>query len=194
MSQAIKRGIVQSFSASTYTASVLLLEATSTALVGVPVSNTVDGTSCLPGALCAVLFFDEHNPSDAVVIAVFSNGNSSLPSPPPGRVTISNPVQQLSAVTINAGATQTFTLSSIPAGTLAVLCKAYFSTPAPPAHIDLAAHGGNLAETLTIGDNQSATGNLNGGGILPVDSQGRIDIKANGGACTVWLFTYGYVM
>ncbi|HLI05200.1 MAG TPA: hypothetical protein VKV40_01375 [Ktedonobacteraceae bacterium] len=194
MSQAIKRGIIQSFSASTYTASVLLLEATSTALASVPVSNTVDSTSCLPGALCAVLFFDEHNPLDAVVIAVFANGGGALPAPPPGRVTISSPVQQLSGVTISVGATQMFTLSNIPAGTLAVLCKAYFSTPAPPAHIDLAAHGGNLGEALTIGDNQSATGYLNGGGILPVDSQGRIDIKANGGACTVWLFTYGYVM
>lgn len=194
MSQMIKRGIIQSFNASTYTVSVLLLEATSTALVGVPVSNTVDSTSCLAGALCAVLFFDEHNPADAVVIAVFANGSSALPSPPPGRVTISSPVQQVSGVTINAGATQTFTLSGIPAATLAVLCKAYFSTTAPPAHIDLAAHGGNLGETLTIGDNQSTTGYLNGGGILPVDSQGRVDIRANGGACTVWLFTYGYVM
>jgi hypothetical protein len=194
MSQAIKRGIIQSFNASTYTASVLLLEATSAALTDVPVSNTLDSTSCLPGALCTVLFFDEHNPSDAVVIAVFANGSSALPAPPPGRVTISSPVQQLNAVTINAGVTQTFTLSNLPTGTLAVLCKAYFSTPTPPAHIDLAAHGGNLGETLTIGDNQSATGNLNGGGLLPVDSQGRIDIKANGGACTVTLFTYGYVM
>ncbi len=194
MSQGIKRGIIQSFNASAYTVSVLLLEATSTALVGVPVSNMVDSTSCLAGALCAVLFFDEHNPTDAVVIAVFANGSSALPSPPPGRVTISSPVQQVSGVTINAGATQTFTLSGIPAATLAVLCKAYFSTSSPPAHIDLAAHGGNLGETLTIGDNQSASGYLNGSGILPVDSQGRVDIRANGGACTVWLFTYGYVM
>jgi hypothetical protein len=54
MGQIIKRGIIQSFDASSYTASLLLLEATSEALVGVPVSNTVDGTSGLVGALCAV--------------------------------------------------------------------------------------------------------------------------------------------
>ncbi|MGH2509872.1 MAG: hypothetical protein ACRDHZ_21035, partial [Ktedonobacteraceae bacterium] len=78
----IKRGIIQNFSAATYTASVLLFEATSYFLTGIPVTNTLDGTSGLAGALCAVLFFDEHNPQDAVVIAVFPNGSNGLPTPP----------------------------------------------------------------------------------------------------------------
>jgi len=82
----IKRGIIQSFSASTYTASVLLFEATSHFLTGIPVSNTLDVTSGLTGALCAVLFFDEQNPQDAVVIATFANGSNGLPVPAPGRV------------------------------------------------------------------------------------------------------------
>src|SRR5579885_2701522 len=67
----IKRGILQSFSPVTYTAAVLLFEATSYALSGVPVANHIDGTSALAGALCAVLFFDEHNQQDAVIIAIF---------------------------------------------------------------------------------------------------------------------------
>src|SRR4051812_3394770 len=49
----MKRGIIQSFSPATYTASVLLFEATSSFLTGVPVANTVDSTSGLAGALCA---------------------------------------------------------------------------------------------------------------------------------------------
>ncbi len=162
--------------------------------MGVPVSNTVDGTSALVGALCAVLFFDEHNPTDAVVIAVFPNGSSGLPSPPPGRVTMSNPLQQLSNAVINAGTTQTFTLSGLPVGVLAVFFKVYFTSATAPSHLDLAAHGGNLNQTVSVGDLQVANDTLNGGGILPVDSSGRIDIRANGGTCTVNLFTIGYVM
>lgn len=194
MGQIIKRGIIQSFDASTYTASLLLLEATSEALVGVPVSNTLDGTSGLVGALCAVLFFDEHNPRDAVVIAVFANASVGLPAPPPGRVTITNPVQQLSNAAINGGTTQTFTLSGLPTGILAVLFKVYFTSATAPTHLDLAAHGGNLNQTVSVGELQVAGDVVNGGGVLPVDGSGRIDIRANGGTCTVNLFTFGYVM
>src|SRR6266849_808551 len=85
----IKRGIIQSFSASSYTASVLLFEATSHFLTDVPVSNTLDGTSGLVGAWCAVLFFDGQNPQDAVVIATFvdcplANGRRLKGRPFPG--------------------------------------------------------------------------------------------------------------
>src|SRR6202022_4690988 len=120
----IKRGIIQSFSASSYKASVLLFEATSHFLAGVPVSNTLDGTSGLVGALCAVLFFDEQNPQDAVVIAVFANGTNGLPSPAPGRVVFVTGYRQVNAVVINSGLTQTFTLAGaggVPSGALGVV-------------------------------------------------------------------------
>ena len=84
----IKRGLIQAFSAETYTASVLLFEATSHFLSDVPVSNTLDGTSGLVGALCAVLFFDEHNSQDAVVLAAFPNGSNGLPVPAPARTVL----------------------------------------------------------------------------------------------------------
>src|ERR1700730_6403655 len=128
----IKRGIIQSFSASSYTASVLLFEATSHFLTGIPVSNTLDGTSGLAGALCAVLFFDEQNPQDAVVIATFANGSNGLPTPAPGRVVFVTGFRQVNAVTINSGVTQTFTLAGtggIPAGASGVIFKAFFSSP-----------------------------------------------------------------
>src|SRR5258708_4950985 len=95
----IKRGILQAFNASTYTASVLLFEATSFALAGIPVANHIDGTSALVGAMCAVLFFDEHNPQDAVVIATFA----TVPTHPPARVTLLNGYNQLSGSVITAG-------------------------------------------------------------------------------------------
>ena len=124
----IKRGLLQSFNPATYTASVLFFEATSFALSGIPVANHIDGTSAVIGALCAVLFFDEYNPQDAVIIATFA----TIPTPPPGRITFVAGAQQFHNVTIAAGATQTYTLtgtSGIPTGVLGVLYKAFFHKP-----------------------------------------------------------------
>src|SRR5262245_8825497 len=77
--QIIKRGLLQSFDPSSYTATVLILEATSYSLAGVPIATSVDGTSALAGAPCAVLFFDEQNTDDAVVLAIY--GKAPSPSP-----------------------------------------------------------------------------------------------------------------
>ena len=160
----IKRGLLQSFNPATYTASVLLFEATSFALAGVPVANHIDGTSAVIGSLCAVLFFDEHNPQDAVVIAT----------------------------------TQTYTLtgasSGIPVGALGVLYKAFFTSPTVGAYIQLAPHGASDSTAYaSIGNIAIANSYLDGMGILQVNATGSIDISANAGACTVTLYTYGYI-
>jgi len=194
----IKRGIVQSFSASTYTASVLLFEATSHFLAGLPVSNTLDGTSGLVGALCAVLFFDEQNPQDAVVIATFANGASGLPSPAPGRVTFVTGFRQINAAAIANGNISTFTLAGsggIPPGAQGVVYKAYLTSPTVGASIALAPHNpADINAYQSVGNIQVANQYANGGGLLQVDSNGQIDIKANGGAATVTLYTHGYVI
>ncbi len=191
----IKRGLLQSFDPSTYTASVLLFEATSFALAGVPVANHIDGTSAPAGALCAVLFFDEHNPQDAVIIATFA----TTPTPPPGRVTLVTGYQQIHNVTLAAGATQTFSLtgvsSGIPSGALGVLYKAFFTSPTVGAYIGLAPHGASDSTAYaSIGNLAIANGYLDGMGIVQVDPTGALDIKANAGACTVTLYTYGYIL
>ena len=195
----IKRGILQTFNPATYTASVLLFEATSYTLSGVPLANGLDGTSALAGTLCALLFFDEHNPQDAVIIATFANGSAGVPTPPPGRVTFVTGYQQLHNVAISANTTQTFTLtggtSNIPAEVLGVLYKAYFTSPTVGAYLQLAPHGASdITAYAAIGNLAVASGFLNGAGELQVDTQGQIDIKANGGACTVTLYTYGYII
>lgn len=191
----IKRGILQTFNATSYTASVLFFEATSYALTGIPVANHIDGTSGLVGALCAVLFFDEHNPQDAVVIATFAN----TPTPAPGRVTFVNGYNQVSTSAIAAGSISTYTLtggsSGIPQGALGVLYKAYFTSATAGSYMLLAPHGAaDISAYAAIGNLPAANAFLNGGGLLAVDAQGRIDIEANGGACTVTLYTYGYVI
>lgn len=158
-------------------------------------ANHIDGTSGLVGAICAVLFFDEHNPQDAVVIATFG----SVPTPAPGRVTFLNGYSQLSASVIAASSINTYTLtggaSGIPAGALGVLYKAYFTSATAGSYILLAPHGAaDISAYAAIGNLPAANAFLDGCGLLAVDGQGRIDIKANGGACTVTLYTYGYVI
>lgn len=196
--QSIKRGILTGFDKNSYTASVLLLEATSCALSNVPIATHIDGTSAQIGDLCALLFFSDSNYSDAVILAIYPNGASGIPSPAPGRITFVTGYQQLTASSINSGVTSTFTLtggsSGIPAGALGVLCKAYFSSPTAGAFLHLAPHGASDITTyMTLGNIQVASSFVYGGGLLAVDAQGKIDIKANVGNCTVWLTTYGYV-
>lgn len=197
MAQIIKRGILQSFSNTSYTASVLLIEATSTFLTGVPVSTTVDGTSAVSGAYCAVLFFDEHNPLDAVVIAVYPNASSGIPTPPPGRVVFTTPYLLVNSAAIASGTTSTFTVntggSNLPGGILGILYKAFFTSPSVGAFIQLGPHGVSLSGYHTLGNIQVANAFVNGSGVLQVDSTGKLDIAAQNGNATVTLYTHGYV-
>ncbi len=194
----IKRGILQSFNSATYTASVLMFEATTYALAGIPVANHLDGTSAIPNTLCAVLFFDEHNPQDAVVLATFANGTSGFPAPPPGRLTFVSGYRQINNDTITSGTTNTYTLtggsSGIPQGATAIAYKAYFSSPTVGAFIQIAPHGADITAYAALGNTPIASSTLDETGLLPVDATGKIDIKANTGACTVSLYTYGYTM
>ncbi len=198
MAMIIKRGILQAFSAASYTASVLLFEATSYALTGVPVANHVDGCSAIAGALCAVLFFDEHNPQDAVVIAIFANGSSGFPTPAPGRITFVSGYRQINGDVITASSTSTYTLtggsSGIPGGVSGILYKAFFSSATVGTYIQLAPHAAaDISAYASIGNSTVAGSSLNGMGVLQVDATGKIDIKANVGTCTVTLYTHGYV-
>ena len=198
MVQVIKRALLTSFNAATYTASVLLMEATSTVLTNVPVAFHMDGTSALSnGSLCTVLFFDEHNASDAVVLAVYSTG-SSVPTPAPGRTTFVTGYRQINGDALSAGTVTTYSLtggsSGIPAQALGVLFKAYFSSASVNAYIQLAPHGASdLSAYASIGNIPVASATVNGNGILPLDASGRVDIKAFVGTCSLTLYTYGYI-
>lgn len=194
----IKRGIMTQFFPATYTANILIMEATATVIQGVPVACHLDGTSAQLNTLCAVLFFDEQNYTDAVVLAVYPNGSQGIPVPAPGRIVFVNSYQQFQSQVINANSVSTFTLtggsSGIPAGALGVLYKAFFSSPSAGAYIQIAPHGASdIGAYASIGNLPSANGTLNSIGTLQVDAAGRMDIKANNGTCTVTLYTHGYV-
>ncbi len=196
--ETIKRGIITQFFPATYTANVLIMEATSTVLQGVPVACHLDGTSAQLNALCAVLFFDEQNYTDAVVLAVYPNGTQGIPVPAPGRVVFVQGYQQFQSQVIAANTISTFTLSGgssgIPNGATGVLYKVFFSSTTAGAYIQLAPHGASdVGAYASVGNLAAANNTLNGGGILQLDSLGRIDIKANVGSCTVTFYTHGYI-
>ncbi|HTK10281.1 MAG TPA: hypothetical protein VL485_24135 [Ktedonobacteraceae bacterium] len=198
MAQIIKRGVLVAFDNASYTASVQILEATSTLLSNVPIATHVDNSSALPGALCAVLFFDAQNPADAVIIAMYPNGSTGLPAPPPGRVSYIAPVLIFSSFAIGSGSTSTWTIvgiaNNIPTNATGVLCKAYFTSSTVGAYITVApaGAGANSGKYLTVGNLQVSGQFLNGAGLVPLDSLGRLDIGANTGTCTTTLYVYGY--
>lgn len=194
-STTVKRGIITSFNNTDYTADVLLLEATNTYLQNVPIAFHADGTSTQNGNLCAILFFDEQNYTDAVILAVFPNINQGAPTYPPGRVTFVPAYTFVNAVTINAGVTNTYTLSgshNIPTNVLGALVQAYFTSAGAGEYVVFASHGGTN-NGFTLGNLYTAAGFVNGCGIIQLSSDGKIDITANGGNCTITGTTYGYI-
>jgi hypothetical protein len=196
--EVIKRGIITQFFPATYTANILILEATSMVIQGVPVACHLDGTSAQINTLCVVLFFDQHDYTDAVVIAAYPNGAQGIPQPTPGRVVSSSGYQQFSGQVVGSGTTSTFTLtggsSNIPTGALSVLYKLSFTSGSSGAYLHLAPHGvSDITLYNTVGPLPSASATVYATGLLQVDSSGRIDIKANVGSCTITFWTCGYV-
>lgn len=197
VSQAIKRGILTSFNPLAYTANVLIMEATSAYLQGVPVACHLDGTSAQINALCAVLFFDEQNYSDAVVLAVYPNGAQGIPTPAPGRVVFVSGFQQISNVVIANGTTATFTIAGsggIPLAALGVIFTMSFTSTVPGAGLQCGPHSVNLSSYVALGNLPSANAILSTNGLVQLDSNGKLDIKALNGSCTVNFFTQGYVL
>lgn len=193
----IKRGILTAFDPLTYTASLLIMEATSAFLQNVPVACHLDGTSARPNAFCAVLFFDEQNYSDAVVLAVYPNGSQGVPAPPPGRTVMITGFRQLNNQFIGSGVTFTLTAtgvsSGIPAGTLAVLYKVIFTSPTAGAFLHIAPSGSTITDYASAGSIQPANAMQYSTGVVALDSNGQVAIQANGGNVTVTFYTYGYL-
>lgn len=68
----IKRGILKSFDSGTYTATVQITGSLSVWLEDVPVSRGIPTAEMVTGRNVAVIFLDPGNPSDSVVVAVWT--------------------------------------------------------------------------------------------------------------------------
>ena len=67
----VKRGVVKAFDSGAYTATVQVAGSLAVWLTNVPVARNIAAAEMVAGRSCAVLFFDEPNPKDSVLIAVY---------------------------------------------------------------------------------------------------------------------------
>jgi hypothetical protein len=68
----IRKAELRSFSSGSYTATVRLASSYKVYLEDVTVARNLPATEMVAGRRVAVLFFDEHNPKEAVVVAVYT--------------------------------------------------------------------------------------------------------------------------
>ena len=68
----IRQGIVKAFDSGTHTATVQLVGSLAVYLSDIPTARNIAAAEMTAGRRCAVLFFDQANPQDAVVVAVYT--------------------------------------------------------------------------------------------------------------------------
>ena len=68
----LRKAILRSFNSGNYTATVQLAGSYKVYLEDIDVARNLPSVEMTLGRKTAVLFFDEHNPKEAVVIAVYS--------------------------------------------------------------------------------------------------------------------------
>ena len=68
----MKKAVLKSFDSVSYTATIQLAGSYKAYLEDIAVSRNLPAAEMSPGRKVAVLFFDEHNPGEAAVIAVYT--------------------------------------------------------------------------------------------------------------------------
>ena len=68
----LKKGILRSFNPGNYTATVQLTSSYKVYLEDITVARNIPTAEMVTGRKVAVIFFDEHNPKEAVVVAVYT--------------------------------------------------------------------------------------------------------------------------
>ncbi len=68
----LRKGLLKSFSSSNYTATVQLASSFKVYLEDIAVARNLPTAEMVSGRKVAVILFDEHNPKEAVVVAVYT--------------------------------------------------------------------------------------------------------------------------
>lgn len=68
----VRKAILKSFNSGDYTATIQVAGSYRTYLEGIAVARNLPALEMALGRKLAVIFFDEHNPKEAVVVAVYS--------------------------------------------------------------------------------------------------------------------------
>lgn len=68
----LRRAVLKSFNSGDYTATIQLTGSYKAYLEGIAVARNLPAVEMALGRKVAVIFFDNHNPKDAVVVAVYT--------------------------------------------------------------------------------------------------------------------------
>ena len=68
----MRKGILKSFNSGSYTATVQLASSLKVYLEDIAVARNLPSAEMIIGRKAAIVFFDEHNPKEAVVVAVYT--------------------------------------------------------------------------------------------------------------------------
>jgi len=68
----LRKGVLRSFNSGNYTATVQLAGSYKVYLEDITVARNLPVVEMITGRKVAVIFFDEHNPKEAVVVAVYT--------------------------------------------------------------------------------------------------------------------------
>lgn len=68
----LKKGILKSFNSGNYTATVQLTSSFKVYLEDITVARNLPSAEMIAGRKVAMVFFDEYNPKEAVVVAVYA--------------------------------------------------------------------------------------------------------------------------
>jgi hypothetical protein len=68
----VRKGEIKAFNSGAYTATVQVAGSLSVWLSGVPVARNIADAEMVAGRKCALIFFDDANPNDAVLVAVYT--------------------------------------------------------------------------------------------------------------------------
>ena len=68
----LRKAILKSFNSGDYTATVQLAGSYKTYLEGIAVARNLPASEMALGRKVAVIFFDEHNPKEVAVVAVYT--------------------------------------------------------------------------------------------------------------------------
>jgi len=67
----VRRGVIKGFDSGSYKATVQVAGSLSVWLEGIMVARNIPSSEMITGRRCALIFFDETNPEDAVLVAVY---------------------------------------------------------------------------------------------------------------------------
>ena len=68
----LRKAVLKSFNSGDYTATVQLVGSYKVYLEGIAVARNLPAAEMALGRKVAVIFFDDHNPKEAVVVAVYT--------------------------------------------------------------------------------------------------------------------------